>query len=161
MKKQLMRIFAETASFTLLLAMLFAVSAGAKAPGRKSGNSFTVINNSGAAVFFKMYAADLNSCTQKYTSAPMTIEAHSQKSYRSQQEMSWMNATPQTTLHYLSLSCNCKSASGSCQSPASDLIGDEQCSFKKTAVIAKKCDMERTLNVTWTSNEGNVTVTIE
>lgn len=125
--------------------------------------SFKIVNNSKAMVYFQIFGSDKNSCNHKYSSVTASVAPSSATTYKSPSEITWTEGVKQgSTIEYSYLSGMYTDPSGGCVSRASNFVGDQKCSMKKTAVInMAKCSGTGNLNLTWRSEGGDVTVTIK
>jgi hypothetical protein len=121
-----------------------------------------VVNNSRSVVYFQIYGSDKNSCNHKYSSASAAVGPSSVINYASPAEVTWLETSkPQGAVEYSYFTGTYTDATGGCVSVANNDIGDQKCNKKSSTVInMAKCGGSGNLNLSWSSENGNVTVTI-
>ena len=127
-----------------------------------SAQTFTIVNNSKSQVYFQIFGTDKGSCTNKYSSLTKSIEPGSKTVYGSVSEIQWSGNAPVGAIGFSSFSGMYVDPSGACISKASELIGDAVCKYGSSSTInMSKCGgTGGNLNLSWSSKNGNVSVTI-
>ncbi len=123
--------------------------------------TFTVVNNSKYPVYFQVSGSDLNSCNNKYTSMVVMAAPAATMVYGRTSELQWSGDKPGNMFEYTSFSANYTDPSGACVSNASNNIGEGKCRMATEAAInTAKCGAAGNINLSWSSKNGNVLVTI-
>ena len=124
--------------------------------------TFTVVNNSKTVVYFQIFASDKNSCNKKFSSMVAIADPSSTIVYGKTSEIKWSGELPGIAAEYSAFKGTYTDPSGACVSEASNVIGDDKCKTDSNAIIntAKCGGTGGNLNLSWSSKNGNVLVTI-
>lgn len=133
---------------------------GSFAALQAKSQTFTVVNNSKATLYYHVTGSDKNACTGKYTSMVAMINPGVTTVYGKNAEMQWNGEKPGPVFDYMSFNANYTHPSGACIAAATNAIGE--CSLSKEATInTAECENGvSVVKLTWSSRNGNVLVTI-
>jgi len=148
-------VSAARASFFLLAVLFWGMNTMAQ--------TLTIVNNSKAKVFYQVVGSDKNTCNNKFSSLATSVEPSAKVVFQSLAEINWSGEKPGLAFEFSNMSVMYVDPSGECTANASGKIGDTACMFAKQATLSTtECGGKAgSLSLAWTSNNGNVLVTIK